>query len=90
LASQGGRELVNGGYPADNENMLPPRGAPPNEHRDLWIRSFAMRLRQWVPRLDGEQCELFAEVAWSSFGELQPQHAAEVFARTGLTGETSV
>jgi hypothetical protein len=65
-------------------------GAPPNELRDLWTRSFAVRLREWVPRLDGEQCELFAEVAWSSFGELQPEHAAEVFARSGLTGETDL
>jgi hypothetical protein len=59
-------------------------------HRAIWIRSFAVRLGELIPRLDEEQCRLFGEVGWSNFAELEPSHAAEVFVRTGLTGETGV
>jgi hypothetical protein len=59
-----------------------------SNHRDRWMRTFSDGLRERVPRLTPEQCQLFAEVAWRNLKQLPPSDAAEVFVRSGMTGVT--
>ena len=69
--------------------MLITKGTPTNgRDQDRWIQSFSDRLREVVPRLDGQQCKLFGELAWLSLNEMPPRDAAEVFVRSGMTGVT--